>query len=203
MFIPRPRGLWFGCWLLLVTSAQASSIDTSALEQPWPKQWTHEYEVGKYPVTWRQAASAKAGIFAGARFVAPSAPDRTWALATDYTDLGRMTPGVQSVTIAEETPTRRLIQIDMKVLWKTVRLTFEIEHEPPRAVRFRLVNRFVGEYRGVCLMEPAEQGTAVELATWLKPAAAVPKGLVLSVERMLMLKGIREFVQTCEQAPTT
>ncbi len=187
--------------LLVAAPVLAGFIDTGALERPWPKQWTHTYEVGKYPIAWRQRASRQEGIFASARFVAPSSLERTWTLATDYTDLGRMTPGVSAVTILEETPTRRVIQIDMKVLWKTIRLVFEIEQEPPKAVRFRLVNRFVGDYRGVCLMRPEGSGTAVELATWLQPAVRVPKGLVLSVERMLVLKGVREFLKTCESTP--
>lgn len=199
MKVPISRlviGLWL-CWS--TTASWAGSIDTAFLEQPWPRQRVKEYEVWKYPVRWRQAISAEDGIFAGASFVAPSPLERTWELATDYSDLGARTPGVTSVQWLERTPTRQVIQIDMNVLWKSLRLVFEIEQEPHEAVRFRLRNPIFGEYRGVCLMRAEGLQTHVELSTWLSPATRVPSGLVLSVERMVMLQGIREFLQACEQ----
>jgi len=181
----------------------AGSIDTRFLEQPWPNQWVKEYEVDKYVVRWRQKASKREGIFAGVRFMAPTQLNTTWSLATDYTDLGQMTPGVSAVRFLEDSPTRQVIQIDVKVLWKTLVLTFEVEREPPHAVRFRLVNEQVGEYRGVCLMQPEGEQTAVELATWLKPAVRVPGGLILWVERVVLLHGIRNFLETCEHSAST
>ncbi len=186
--------------VLSATSVSAGSIETAFLEQPWPKQWVHEYEVGKYAVRWRQKAKAGEGIFAGASFVAAADLQRTWALATDYTDLGTMTPGVERVRWLERTPTRQVIQIDVQVLWKTLQLTFEVEQDPPKAVRFRLLNPEVGEYRGVCLMQQEGTKTRVDLATWLKPAFSVPGGLVLWVERVVLLRGIRKFLETCEHA---
>lgn len=183
--------------LLGGAAAWAGSIDTALMERPWPKQWVHDYEVGTSAVRWRQRASASEGLLAGAAFTAPSAPGRTWELATNYTELGPMTPGVSSVRIIEQTDIRRVIQIDMKVLWKDVRLVFEIEQEPPTAVRFRMANQALGEYRGVCRFHPEGQGTRVEITTWLKPAVHVPSRLVLWVQRSVMLKGIREFLNTC------
>ncbi len=190
---------WWGGWVLCSTATVcAASIDTAVLEQSWPKQWVHEYEVGKYAVRWRQRASADDGISSGASFTAPSALERTWALANDYHDLGTITPGVSSVRVLEQTATRQVLQIDIKVLWKTLRLVFEIEQDPPRATRFRLTNEVLGEYRGVCLFTPEGGGTRVELATRLQPAVRIPAGLVLSIERMVMLRSIREFLETCE-----
>jgi len=177
----------------------AGSIETEFLEQPWPRQMVREYEVGKWPVRWRQKASVTEGIFAGASFNTTTPLEQTWELATDYTDLGSMTPGVTAVRMIEQTPTRQVIQIDIKVLWKTLRLRFEIEQERPDAVRFRLVNPELGEYRGVCLMRQEPNHTQVELATWLKPAVRLPSGLILSVERIVLLRGIRNFLETCEQ----
>lgn len=176
------------------------SIDTAFLEAPWPRQRVHEYEVGIDTVRWRQRASASEGIFAGASFVAPTDLQRTWELSTAYTDLGPMTPGVSSVQILEQTEHRRVIAIDIKVLWKELRLVFEVEQEPPKGVRFRMVHEVVGDYRGVFLLRPAEGGgTDVELATWLNPSVPVPKRLVLWVERSVMLKGIRNFLETCRE----
>ena len=189
--------------VLSAVSVSAGSIETAFLEQPWPRQWVHEYEVGKYAVRWRQKAKAEEGIFAGASFAAEATLQRTWALATDYTDLGTMTPGVERVRWLERTPTRQVIQISVKVLWKTLQLTFEIEQDPPKAVRFRLLNPELGEYRGVCLMQQEGTTTRVDLATWLKPAIPVSGGLVLWVERIVLLRGIRNFLETCERAPTT
>jgi len=184
--------------LFSASQAFAGSIDTGFLEQPWTKQRVRDYEVGKYQVRWRQKASRNEGIFAGASFVAPTPLEQTWTVATDYTDLGTMTPGVTAVRFVENTPRRQVIQIDVKVLWKKLTLTFEVEQDPPTAVRFRLVNQEIGEYRGVCLFRSERTQTSVELATWLKPAVRVPAGLVLWVERVTLLEGIRHFLEACE-----
>ncbi len=181
--------------LLIAPPVWAGSIDTAFIEAAWPKQWVHEYEVGTDTVRWRQKASRAEGIFAGAGFVAPTDLQKTWELSTSYADLGPMTPGVNAVTIVEETENRRVIAIDLKVLWKDLHLVFEVEQEPPKAVRFRMVHDIIGDYRGVCWLESAEGGgTHVELATWLKPSVNVPSRLVLWVERSVMLKGIRNFL---------
>lgn len=182
--------------------AWAGSIDTTLLEQRWPKQVEREFEVYKYPVRWRQRVTRTEGIFAGAKFLSPSPLQRTWDLATDYTDLGRMTPGVSAVRFLEKTPTRQVVEVDVKVLWKDLTLTFEVEQDPPRAIRFRLVNDFIGEYRGVGLFRGEEAGTAVELVTWIQPAVKISPGLILWAERVVMMKGIRKFLETCERSPT-
>lgn len=189
--------------LALAAPAAAGSIDTSFLERRWPRQHEREFEVHKYPLRWRQRLSRTEGIFAGAGFTAPSRLDRTWQLATDYTDLGRMTPGVSAVRFLESTPTRQVVQIDVEILWKDLTLTFEVEQDPPHAVRFRLLNEFIGEYRGVSLFRPEGEQTAVELATWLRPAVPVPGRLILWAERVVLLKGIRRFLEACERAETS
>ena len=195
----RGVSLWAAC-LLCSAPALAGSIDTSALERPWPKQRTHEYEVRRYAVQWRERTSPSEGIFAGAEFVAPAAREAVWNISADYADLGRRTPGVESVKVIEQSPTRQVIQTDIKVLWKTLRLTFEIEREPPEVIRFRLVNDVIGEYRGVCRLMPEGQGTAMLMATWLQPAVRISPSLVLLAERIVMLHGIREFLGSCEEA---
>ena len=184
-------------------SFDAGTIETAFLEQPWPRQHVRETEVYKYAVRWRQKASKTEGIFAGASFTAPTPHHKTWDLATDYTDLGKMTPGVSSLRFLEDTPTRKVIQVNVEVLWKELSLTFEVEHEPPNAVRFRLLNEFIGEYRGVCLLRPQGDGTAAEVATWLNPAVRVPARLILWAERVVILKGIRNFLKTCEEAASS
>ena len=201
-----------GCWILVGVFAasltvSASPIDTTVLQQPWPRQRVRELEVGRYDVRWREAASRKDGIFAGVQFRAPRERTRVWELANDYTDLGSLTPGVRAVTFLERTPTRQVIQIDMKVLWKTIRLIFEVEQAPPRMVQFQLVNKEFGDYRGLCTFDEVStvpvhgaQGkqTAVELMTWLKPNRPVPMGLLLLVERMTLLQGVKGFLRSCE-----
>ena len=59
----------------------------------------------------------------------------------------------------------------------------------------------LGEYRGVCWLEDAPQGTVVELATWLKPSRPIPTGLLLFVERKTFLDGVRNFLEECERYP--
>ncbi len=173
------------------------------MEQPWPKQREHTYEVGKAEVRWRQKVSAQEGIFAGARFIAPLALERTWRLSSDYSDVGTMTPGVTAVRVIEHTPTRQVIEVDVKVLWKTVRLHFEMEQEPPAALRFRMQTPVLGQYLGVARMrQVAASQTEIDLATWMSPPARVPRGLVIWVERGAILGGIRNFLKTCASPAT-
>ncbi len=196
--LSRIASLLIAC--LVCSAAWAQTIDTALLERPWPKQRVHDYKVGKYPVRWRQRASKTDGILAGATFTAPSTLETTWNLATDYHDLGKMTPGVSSVQFLEDSPTRKVVQVDVKVLWKKLRLRFEIEQDAPHAVRFQLIHDAIGRYRGVCLLQPAGSGTRVDVATCFQPVVRVPSGLVLLTERMVILPGIRDFLKTCEHA---
>ena len=189
------------CWYPRPASA---AIDTATLEAPWPKQHVRELDIRRHHVRWRQYASGKDGIFVGARFVSPASVADAWNISADYGELKRLTPGVKSVRVIEETPTREIVETEMKVLWKTVRLRFEVERDPPRAVRFRLVHKRIGEYLGVCLIQPhGERESEVEMITWLKPAVRLPTGLILSIQRMVFLQGIRNYLEACEQAGTT
>ena len=154
----------------------AGSIDTSFIEAPWPKQHVHETEVGRYAVRWRERASKLDGIFAGVHFAAPLDQRAVWDLANNYQDVGQMTPGVMAVRYLERSETHETVQIDVKVLWKTLTLTFEVEKEPPSAMRFRLVNEALGEYRGLCLFTPSPDPAG---KTSRVPAARLPLRLSL------------------------
>jgi len=203
----RGASLWLAYLISLAPAVSAGTIDTDFLQRPWPKQRVRTYEVGRAEVRWRQQASKAEGVFAGVRFQVPLPRQQAWDLSSDFSDIGQMTPGVTSVRFLEQTPTRQVIQIDVKVLWKTLRLKFEVEEEPPKVMRFRLVNQVIGEYRGVCVFEASamrqgsasqEEETTIELSTWLKPARPIPMGWLLFVERMTMLNGIRKFLASCE-----
>ena len=50
-------------------------IEADALAKPWPRQRVKEFEVGRWPVRWRESASKRTGIFAGVEFVAPLGRD--------------------------------------------------------------------------------------------------------------------------------
>ena len=194
-----PWMLWtvYG-WLAATLSVSAATIDTEFIQRPWPNQQMHELEVGRHEVRWRQWASRTDGIFAGVRFETPLARQTVWQLANDYQDVSHTVPGVTAVRFLEQSETHEVIEVDVKVLWKRLTLNFEVEKEPPRIMRFRLVNRALGEYRGVCVFEEST-GTSVELATWLKPAHPVPMGLLLVVERIALLHGAREFLIQCDR----
>ena len=187
--------------------ASGGSIDTSRLEQPWPKRLVRETEVSRYAVQWYQRLDRAEGLIFGVRFTTPTDRQTTWTLATDFKGVGRLTPGVTAVRYLEQTPTRQVIQIDVRVLWKSIQLNFEIEQEPPDVLRFRLVNELLGEYRGVMrLQDPSGEArssepahTQVEMSTWLKPAVPVPLTLLAVVERIVLLQGTREFLETCER----
>ena len=194
----------------LVASAGASfaaaSIDTDALQKPWPKEYVREFEVGRYPVRWRQKVHKKEGLFAGVRFTAPGERQRVWALSNDYTGVGHMTPGVRAVRIIDQEPHHQVIEVELKVLWKLLTLRFEVEQDPPQAMRFRWRDERFGEYRGVCLLEEvpgvggaASTTTRIELATWFQPVHPVPMRLLLGVERIAMLGAVKEFLKTCER----
>ena len=197
----RALALGLGGLVLAATPLFADSIETEFIERPWPGQWVHEFEVGRDPVRWRQRADKEEGIFAAVRFEAPLPRQAVWDLANEYQDVGRITPGVTAVRYLERSETREVIQVDVKVLWKTLTLTFEVEKDPPQAVRFRLVNEALGEYRGVSAFTEEGTGrTGVELATWLAPSRPVPMRLLLLVERMVMLRAARDFLETCERS---
>ncbi len=204
-----------GWWQLLiglvavVGTSWAGAIETDVLQQPWPRQHVRHLEVGRAPVVWREYASKHEGIFAGVRFTAPLPQQQAWDLANDYHDLGAATPGIVAVKFLEQTSTRQVIQIDAKVLWKRVRLVFEVEQEPPGAIRFQLIHHTLGTYRGLARFEPvrgtktagltdAAEGTAIECVTWLQPARPVPMGLVLLAERVMLLRGVKSFLAQCE-----
>ena len=73
--------LTFAACLLGAACASAGSIDTAFFEGPWPKPWVHTYEVGKQQVHWRQRASDRDGLFAGAVFGTATPAEQTWTLA--------------------------------------------------------------------------------------------------------------------------
>ena len=203
----RAISLFLVAFFLGVASIFAGTIETGFIEGPWPKQRVQELEVGRYPVRWRYYASKHDGIFAGVRFDAPLPRQAAWELSNEYQEIGQKIPGVKAVRYLEQSPTREVVQLDVKVLGKRLTLTFEVEKEPPRMIRFRLVNEAVGEYRGVCVYEerPAggagahQGGTTMALSTWLKPARPVPMRLLLIVERIALLQGAREFLERCDE----
>ncbi len=194
----------FCAWLLFALSATAA-IDTQFLEQPWPKQRVRDTEVSRHAVRWREKANKREGIFTGLRFTAPLDREAVWRLSTDYSHVGQSTPGVTAVRFLEQTQARQVIEVDAKVLWKTLTLRFEVEQEPPKVMRFRLAHAAVGDYRGVCTFQEVADGnagrrsTVVDLATWVKPARPVPAGLILVAERMMYLAAAKEFLGTCER----
>ena len=212
--------------VLLGPAFAFGAIETGFIQKPWPKQRVRHLEVGRHEVRWREWASKPDGIFASARFETPLPRQTVWDLSNSYTDVGEMTPGVTAVRYLERTERRQVIQVDIKVLWKMLQLTFEVEQDPPAVARFRLLNDLIGDYRGVCIFEelPAQgaggppapaarqsqepgraaimtsrPGTAVEFSTWLQPSRPVPMGLVLFVERMTMLQAARRFLDECDR----
>lgn len=192
--------------LALAVPLHAQQAEFLPLHQPWPKQMVRDLEVGRHPVRWRHRVSRAEGLFAGVRFQAPTDRATTWKLATDYSDVGRKTPGITAVHVLEQTATRQLIQIDAKVLWKTISLIFEVEQDPPQRMTFRLQHSSVGTFEGVCVFDNAPDApgvgptpTIVELSSHLKPTRPVPLRLLLTVERMTFLKGVKEFLETCER----
>lgn len=192
----------------LGASALAHAAQPEALLEPWPKERVHHVEVGRHDVRWRERGSKPDGIFAGVRFTAPLERQAVWDEATKYEDIGHITPGVVAVRTLEQTPTHEVIELDVKVLWKRLTLTFQVDREPPHLIQFQLNTPVLGEYRGVCVFDdapvvtgkgPSGPGTVVEMATWLKPSRPVPIRMLLLVERMTLLQGVRRFLNACDQ----
>lgn len=204
---------WLLVWLawavlLLHPPDVTAAINTDGLAKPWPKQRTRQYEVWRYNVRWRERLDKKEGIFAGVQFEAPLDRQAVWTLSSDYGDVGATVSGVTAVRYLERSPAREVIQIDVKILWKSLTLTIEVEQEPPRTLRFRFVNNGIVDYLGVCTFEermvsvpgkPPAPATVVELSTWLKPGRPVPMRLLLIVERTAMLNATKMFLKECER----
>ncbi len=188
----------------------SAAIDTSVLEQPWPRQTVRHPEVGRQQVRWRHLKRRRE-LFTGVRFQAPLDRGTVFRLSTDYADVGRMAPGVKSIRYRERTPERQVIEVETQVLWKVITFTFEVEQEPLRAIRFRWARAGLGEFRGVVLLEdgPPEHRkdgsvrptTTLEMSTWLRSERPVPLGALLVGLRMVMLSGVRDFVKACERHP--
>ena len=199
----RAVALWLG--MSLAAAVAAETIGTDQLLQPWPHQQIRELEIGRDPVRWRQQVSREHGLRQGVQFAVPLPLAATWELANRYDDVGRTTPGVTAVRYLERTERRQVIQIDMKVLWKRVTLTFEIEQDPPREVRFRWRDDRVGELVGACLFQeaaaavPTSSATAITFVTQFTSRRPVPMGLLAAVERIAMLQAVKSFLRTCEQ----
>jgi len=184
----------------------AAAIDTETIERPWPKEHTREYEVGRDTVRWRQKVDKRQGLFAGMRFTVPRERQAVWKLSNDYSGVGHITPGVEAVRYIKEGPNRQIIEVDMKVLWKLFTLRFEMEQEPPKAVRFRWADERFGEYLGVAVFEEvagtgkdAAPATRVDLSTRFLPVHPVPMHLLLGVERIAMLTAAKKFLKACER----
>jgi hypothetical protein len=197
-----------GRWLIAIvsgllacgTGAWAGAIDTNVIEGVWPKQKSRVFEVGRHEINWRQAATKEHGVRVGATFTAPLPVDRVWAQSGDYSKIGTMTPGVKAVRRTPISPGHEMIELDAKVLWKTITLKFEVEQDAPRATRFRLADERLGEYLGVCLYEAAgPEATRVQMITSLKPAVSVPLSLLMLVQRRVFLVGIRNFLEACDK----
>ena len=180
-----------------VPISAASTLGTEWLSDTWPGERVRTIEVRNHPVRWRQAKRRDEGAFAGVRFHAPIARSDAWAASTDYPRVGRTLSPVTRVTVTEKGGGLRLVEVEGKILWRTVRLAFEVEQEPPDLLRFRLVKSRLGEYEGICLFEPAAGGgTTIELSTRVLPASArVPLGMLLVFERMAMLQGVQGFLE--------
>ncbi|HEX9780700.1 MAG TPA: SRPBCC family protein [bacterium] len=183
------------------------AIETEFIEAAWRERPGTELEVGPHPVRWRQHVGEAGELFAGVAFTAPLAREAFWEVAADPDELEAVSPDIVSVTVLESSPSRRVVQIDARILWMTVPLTFEIEEDRPELIRFRLLSGLIGEFRGVCRLTdeadqaPDEPRTSVELSTWLNPSRPVPGRLVLALERMVMLNGVRELFGRYADAP--
>lgn len=199
---------WVLAFLIAWTApAAAGSIDTAFLEGPWPKERVRVTEVHKYAVQWREYLDKEKGMYMGVRFTAPTDHETTWELATaNYADVGKTVPGLRAFRTIEDTPERKVIEMDIKILWKEMTLTFEIERQPPDVLRFRMISKQIGQYIAVyklseptgviTSMEPAV--TQIEFSTWLMPARPVPMGMLATAERMIFLRMAREFLKACE-----
>lgn len=195
--------------LLASTAFCFAAIDTGSLEQPWPKQLCRDYEAGRFPVKWRHKLIKKEGLFAGVSFTAKGGLQAVWDLATDYSNVDKATAAIQALRVREESANRQSVEVELKVLWKTMTLTFEVEKEAPNALRFRWNDMRFGEFKGVALFseeaaskENPEGGTRVAVSTLFHPYRAAPLRLLLGFQRMAMLHASRDFLEACENPPT-
>ena len=204
------RCVWGGAAAVCVaaTTAAAATIDTHLFDRPWPHEWAHRYEVGRHMVDWRQGGSRATGTFACAQATVPLPQETMWELSSDFPALGRMTPAIKAVRILDQQPTHQIIEVDLHVFWKDLRLTFEVDRQPPRAMQFRLLRSGAGHCQGVCLLtenptaslngKAMPATTTVELFLWVKPTRRISTRLLLFVERTTILQGVKGFLAACD-----
>lgn len=192
------------CWLsgLAAWGASAPTVDVEALRQPWRNERARVVEVGRHPVRWRHAIRRREGLKAGVRFTAPLPRRDVWTLATDYRAIGRMTPGVSDVQVTPAGPQRQRVAVEVRVLWKQLRMVLDVEHDPPQQVRFLWRHPQIGALQGLCTFDASQpletDATLVECSSWFQPSRQAPLGLLAAVERAALLHAVHQFLSACD-----
>jgi hypothetical protein len=197
-----------GVLLILCVVPVDAAIDTTELEQPWPTQRMRVTEVGTHAVHWRQWDGKDRGLFGSMEFVVPYPLDVVWEQSTNLDDIVAVSPDIQSMRIVETAGHRTVVEAKVRVLWRVVTMVFEIEETPQEVVRFRLYHSETGEYVGMTRFTPvtAEQAPATDgehtgmvVSTRFRFARQVPGAVVLPLQRMILLRGMKRFMEGCQE----
>jgi hypothetical protein len=192
--------------LLAAGVCAAEPIDVEWLRGAWARAPAREFEVGRHPVQWRQQVGTDGGVLAGLEFAAPCGREALWRQLADAPALGRHLPGVRAVAVTPQGPDRRLIEVTMRVLWKELRLRFEVEQQRLGAedeVRVRLSHEALGEFLGLCALRDGSgeaRSSTVRFVSLLRPGRPVPSGVILWAQRAALVRGARNFLASAERS---
>ncbi len=168
---------------------------------------SREYEVHKYVVTWYAMAPGENKLYSRASYDLPFPRQLIWDEAIKYEQVAKSARGVKRLDVLYEDEHKQVVELAIKVLWTDWVFQFEIEREAPRTMTFRVDHPKLGQCRGYS--EFTEKGkvgasemaqTHVELVMSLEPAVSVPDNMVLMIQKMIVLRGLRSFFELCEVA---
>ncbi len=191
----------------LVVTPAFGSIQTGDLTHKWVEYSERTYEVRRYDVDWRWRVSSDEKIHTGLSFTLPFPRQLLWNQSLKYSLIGEKTRGVKKIEVLYQDAHREIVQVTLKVLWKTATLKIEFERNEPREIRFQIDHSKFGHFRGVVEFKEVpragdhlQKATEGELTAVFQPAYDLPSGIVLMVQRMVLLRGLRAYFELCEDA---
>lgn len=112
------------------------------------------------------------------RQLVPAPAARVWATLTDYDRLAQFIPGLrESRVVSHPEETLRVRQLgETRILWFRFRIavTFEVEAEPMREIRFRGIDGDLQDMTGRYRLEPQGDGVLLRYEARFRPAFPVP-----------------------------
>lgn len=197
--MPRPiwaiGGLAVGLWATGGAPSSASPLDAGTAS---PQAVV---EVGAHQVAVAFSNGPGRAIRVEAECLMPVPQERVWRVLADYDHLAEFVPFLtESRTIGFERGARLLRQAGRVGVWGFARrflVVFRVTEDPMREITFDAIAGDFRQFRGHWHLEPRARGTVVRYTVDLEPAFFVPRWLLRTLERHLMLMSFRAIIQRC------